>query len=71
MAIGGKPLDPLAYLYCTNAHGQSHPAFPHTLHSKLGDLLDDPQDSQEGEAWSQPTVFDGATPSTNQVKRVV
>ena len=41
---------------------------------KMGDLLllvDDPQDSPEGEAGPQRTVFGGATPLTNQAKRVL
>ncbi len=38
---------------------------------KLGDPLDDPPDSLEGEAGSQLTVLGGATSLTNQVRRVV
>jgi hypothetical protein len=38
---------------------------------KIGDLLDNPPDSPDGEAGHQWTVFGGATPIINQVKRVV
>ena len=38
---------------------------------RMGDPLDDPPDSPEGEAGPQRTVFGGATPLTNQVRRVV
>jgi hypothetical protein len=38
---------------------------------RMGDPLDDPPDSPEGEAGPQLTVFCGATPLTNQVRRVV
>ncbi len=35
---------------------------------KVGDLLDDPPDSQVGEAGHQLTVLGGATPLTKPVK---
>ncbi len=38
---------------------------------RMSDPLDDPPDSQEGAAGPQQTVFGGASPLTNQVKRVV
>ena len=40
-ALGGKPLHPLACQYGTDARGQSHPAFPHTLHRKLSSVSGD------------------------------
>ncbi len=38
---------------------------------RMDDLLDNPLDSPKSEAGPQRTVFGGATPLTNQVKRVV
>ena len=38
---------------------------------RMGHPLDDPPDSPEGEAGPQQTVFGGATPLTNQARRVV
>ena len=35
---------------------------------RMGDPLDDPPDSPEGEAGPQRTVFGGATPLTKPVK---
>ncbi len=40
-ALGGKPVHPLACQYGTDASGQSHPAFPHTLHRKLSSVSGD------------------------------
>ncbi len=59
-ALGGKPLHRLACTYGTDAGGQSHPAFPHTLHRKRG--------SVSGDCTCLETIFGRDLPLCRQLQ---